>query len=100
MADRRITSVVRTSSGVAVSSPCLLWGVLLCGKTGAASATICDYATSTDVPASSRVLPIYQASATASDHVLLPVPRQMSSGIYISMGGAAAHCVIYYTTRR
>lgn len=100
MADRRITSAVRTATGVVVSSPCLFYGLLLSTKAGNASAVICNAAAATAVPKTSRVLPFYKTgTATGSYPLLLETPLGLATGLFLSMAGAAAHAIVYYTLR-
>lgn len=99
MADRRITSILRSTAGKAVTGACLLYGVVLSGKTGAASLTICDSITGGAVAAAARVMPLYKATPTGTTLALLPLPRQMDVGVFVSLAGAPVHVVVFYSDR-
>ena len=97
MAGHRITSILKTASGLVVNAPCLLYGIVLTGKTGAASATVCDFATGTAVPLSSRVLSLYKASATSSTYVPFEPPVQLSSGLFVTMTAGQLQTTLAYS---
>ena len=99
MADHRITSVVRSTAGKVTSGACLLYGAVLSAGSGSASVTICDSITGAAVANAARVLPVYKSSPTGTTTALLPYPRQMSSGIFVSLAGAPVHVVVLYSLR-
>ena len=80
------------ASSLLSADPCTLLGAVLSAGTGGASLILCNYGTATAVPLSSRVLPLYLASATGTTSMLYGDGIDLSAGLFVSMssGGVAS----------